>query len=525
MIKHYVTAFLAFFSISICLAQQIPINFSSNTDIFESFDGSSFSRRPNPNDASDTVGQFHNNGNSQWQGFKINLSTPINLNEEQKITLDFYQFDPNQHTILVKLENGGINPDVQVERIITAGNANVWQNNIVFNFETAKLSSDNTTKNASGSYNKLVIFIDGGVTTPGTYLINNIKQGSLNSDNNNTDTNEVVYDNLVWSDEFDGTSLDKNKWHQQTIGILNGGWANGEFQHYTDSEENAFVSEGNLHIVAKKETLFQNDVSRDYTSARLNSKFAFTYGRVDVRAKLPKGNGTWPAIWTLGKNINEVGSYWETKGFGTTSWPACGEIDIMEHGLHATNIVSSALHTPSSFGGTVNTATKPLENVSENFHIYSVNWSPTKITFLVDNVAYYTYNPIDKNSATWPFDLEQFLILNVAIGGFSGTPDANFTQSSMLVDYVRIYQNTTASSNNDFNTKFTIYPNPTSNNLHINTNKFIHKIEIYSLLGKSVLQKTNTLNRVNVSNLTAGVYFLKIYADDKVATKKIMVKK
>ena len=257
-------------------------------------------------------------------------------------------------------------------------------------------------------------------------IFDNISDGTIASDPNALD---IVYSNLVWSDEFNGAKLDTDKWHHQTIGIQNGGWANGEFQHYTNNEENSFVEAGNLHIVAKKETIIQNEVSRDFTSARLNSKFAFTYGRVDIRAKLPEGNGTWPALWTLGKNINEIGAYWETKGFGTTSWPACGEIDIMEHGLHATNVVSSALHTPSSFGATINTAIKPLPNVSENFHVYSINWSPNQITFLVDGVGYYTYNPTEKNDTTWPFYLDQFLILNVAIGGFSGNPDANFTTS------------------------------------------------------------------------------------------------
>ncbi len=266
--------------------------------------------------------------------------------------------------------------------------------------------------------------------------------GCSSSDEDEIETNESdkVYNNLVWADEFDGNTLDTDKWFHQTIGPNGGKWYNDELQHYTDSETNSFVADGNLHIVAKKETKTQNGVRLNYTSARLNSKYAFTYGRVDVRAKLPEGNGTWPAIWTLGKNINEAGAYWQTQGFGNTNWPACGEIDIMEHGLHAINEVSSALHTPSSSGNTVNTAKKSLPNVAENFHIYSMNWSPNQITFLIDNISYYTYKPSSKNANTWPFDAEQFLLLNVAMGGFSGNPATNFSESSMIIDYVRVYQ-------------------------------------------------------------------------------------
>jgi beta-glucanase (GH16 family) len=132
------------------------------------------------------------------------------------------------------------------------------------------------------------------------------------------------------------------------------GWFNGEIQHYTDREENSYQENGRLHLVAQRERFTDQGVTKNFTSARLNSKFAFTYGRVDIRAKLPTGVGTWPALWMLGRNIDEDGAYWENQGFGTTPWPACGEIDIMEHWGDNQNYVSSAMHTPSSFGGTVN---------------------------------------------------------------------------------------------------------------------------------------------------------------------------
>ena len=343
----------------------MPVDFSEASDIFNGFSGSSFSSATDPTDGSNAVGQFFNDGTAVWQGFFIDLTSPIDLNSNQEITLDFYQFDPNLHNIIIKLENG-TDPDVEVLQ----NNSNSgWSTNMTFDFANATYSGTSTNVNATGSYSRLTIFIDGGTTTTGTYLIDNINDGSIPEEPNTLD---VEYTDLVWSDEFDTDgALNSSNWFHQTQLPAGGSWFNGEEQHYTDRIENSFVSGGFLNIVAKKETFTDQGETKQYTSARLNSKFAFTYGRVDVRAQLPFGDGTWPAIWTLGKNINEAGAYWETQGFGTTSWPACGEIDIMEHGLHSTNEVSIAIHTPSSFGATINTATEVISDVANNFHVYS----------------------------------------------------------------------------------------------------------------------------------------------------------
>jgi beta-glucanase (GH16 family) len=121
---------------------------------------------------------------------------------------------------------------------------------------------------------------------------------------------------LVWADEFDTDgAVNPNNWFHQTQLPASGSWFNGEEQHYTNRIENSFVNNGFLNIVAIKESFTDQGETKQYTSARLNSKFAFTYGRVDVRARLPFGDGTWPAIWTLGKNISEDGAYWENQGF------------------------------------------------------------------------------------------------------------------------------------------------------------------------------------------------------------------
>ena len=255
-----------------------------------------------------------------------------------------------------------------------------------------------------------------------------------------------IFNNLVWSDEFDGTgAIDNSKWFHQTY-IPNGwGWYNGELQHYTDREDNAYVQNGYLHIVAKDEAYTDpvQGITKEYTSARLNSKFAFTHGRVEARAKLPQGVGTWPAIWMLGKNINETGAYWQTQGYGTTGWPECGEIDIMEHWGSNQNFVQSALHTPSSFGATVNHGGLMATDVSNTFHVYAMEWTTDEITFSLDGVPYYTYNPSPQNMSTWPYVADQYILLNVAI---QNSIDPAFTDSEMVLDYIRVYQQGTSST-------------------------------------------------------------------------------
>lgn len=526
--KHF---YLLVFSLLVTLvsfSQQMPIDFENSNHVFSGFSGSSYATVNDPTNSSNKVGQFHNNGSAADQGFYIDLNRDIDLTNQKEITLSFYAYDPNQHTITLKLENG-VNADVEVTQTIASGNATNWQN-LTFDFSNAIFSGTNGTTNASGKYSKLVIFIDLGDTTAGTYLLEDISDGSTPTNPNELD---VVYSDLVWSDEFDENTLNTNKWHHQTIGIVNGGWANGEIQHYTNSSENSFVTADNLHIVAKRETIIQNGVSRDFTSARLNSKFAFTYGRVDVKAKLPEGEGTFPAIWTLGKNISETGAYWQTQGFGTTPWPHCGEIDIMEHGLHATNTISSALHTTSSYGGTVNTKAKPLTDVTNTYHVFSMNWSPNQITFLVDDEVHYIYkkpeNFTDVNSDGvndgWPFDDPQFLLINFAMGGISGAVSPSFTESSMLIDYVRIYQNTsTASIDKNFSSNFSLYPNPASGFFKIKTTEKIDEIILFNSIGQKVYSQKNIANsEINIENLPKGLYLLKISSNNKTAVKKLIV--
>ena len=418
---------------------------------------------------------------------------------------------------MLKLEFGDA-PDVEV---VQSNSGSGWSYDMIFDFSNAILSGNGSPVNAMGTYSRLVIFIDGGIMTPGTYLIDDINDGSEPVDPHAVD---VIYNDLVWSDEFDTNgAIDTNNWFHQTQLPSGGSWFNGEVQHYTNRIENAYVDNGFLNIVAIKENFTDQGETKAYTSARLNSKFAFTYGRVDVRAKLPAGDGTWPAIWTLGKNINEAGAYWQTQGFGSVSWPACGEIDIMEHGLGATNHVSSAIHTPSSSGATINYQSFILNDVANEFHVYSVNWSPNQITFMIDGVGYYTYNPVIKDSDTWPFDSDQYLILNIAMGGFAGTVDPNFTQSDMVIDYVRVYQNNPLSIDEENSFGVKVYPNPASKYFKIQTSKPIEHIVLYNLLGQTMKRAEGNISVLDVEHLNSGIYILKISADGQTATERVVI--
>ena len=359
---------------------------------------------------------------------------------------------------------------------------------------------------------------------------------------------EICFDNpeieysLVWYDEFelDGP-LDPLKWHHQTQLPNGNSWYNGEIQHYTDREQNSYVSDGTLKIVAKRETYTDQGHTKEFTSARLNSKYAFTYGKVEVRAKLPEGVGTWPAIWMLGQNISEPGAYWQNLGYGTTEWPFCGEIDIMEHWGGNQNYVQSAIHTPSSYGGTINHGGQHISNATDSFNNYSLEWDDEEMIFSVNGIIHYTYNPPIKNSETWPFDDPQYLLLNIAI---EQNISQSFTETEMEIDFVRIYEAITLSNDKHLKpSNFYVhqnYPNPfnpkTNLSYEIHHDAFV-QITIYDLLGNEV----NNLVSENQSSgyksiqwdatnnkgepVSAGVYLYKIHAGDFVDTKKMILLK
>lgn len=240
---------------------------------------------------------------------------------------------------------------------------------------------------------------------------------------------------LVWSDDFngaDGSSPDSSKWVFDQGG---NGWGNQELETYTNRTENAKILGGNLVITAIKEAFTGSDgTARNYTSARLKTKGKFSqqYGKFEARIKIPAGQGIWPAFWMLGDNID------------TTQWPACGEIDIMENIGSEPSTVHGTLHMPQASGANALGSSYSLTTgkVSDDFHVFTVEWEPSVVRFYVDGNLYSTRTPSALPSgATWAFDHPFFILLNLAVGGaWPGNPDATtvFPQT-MQVDYVRVY--------------------------------------------------------------------------------------
>jgi hypothetical protein len=235
---------------------------------------------------------------------------------------------------------------------------------------------------------------------------------------------------LVWSDEFSGNSLDMNTWNQE-VGNGSGGWGNNELESYTTSTKNTFVSNGNLIIEARRETLG----NFNYSSGRMTTqdKKSFKFGRIDIRAKLPVGKGIWPALWMLGSNI------------ATAGWPKCGEIDIMELIGVNPSTVYGTLHWANSGGAHASKGSStvlPSGDYSKEFHVFSLTWAENNLQWYVDDQKYLDISISDLGAATYPFNLNQFFIFNVAVGGnWPGSPDGNtqFPQR-MFVDYVRVFQ-------------------------------------------------------------------------------------
>ena len=231
----------------------------------------------------------------------------------------------------------------------------------------------------------------------------------------------VVTQAAIWSDEFNiNGAPDASKW---TYDLGAGGWGNSELQYYTNRPSNVIVQNGVLKITAVKESYSGSS----YTSARIKSQglYAFTYGRVEISAKLPSALGTWPALWMLGSNITN------------TAWPACGEMDIMEQKGNELNKIYGTIHYPGHSGGGGVGSTLTIANSSTQFHKYTLDWSAATIKMYVDNVLYLTV----PNTGSLPFNQNFFFIINMAMGGtFGGTVSPAFTSDTMEVDYIRVYK-------------------------------------------------------------------------------------
>ena len=273
----------------------------------------------------------------------------------------------------------------------------------------------------------------------GGYLRDNIQEavGTIRNDDTSIQISDEGYttpDNypgmsLVWGDEFEVAGApDPAKW---TYDLGNGswGWGNNELQNYTSSPENVTVQDGRLYIFARNEG--------GYTSARVKTQgiFDFQYGRVDIRAILPIGQGIWPALWMLGSDITTVG------------WPACGEIDIMELVGHQPRLVHGTFHwgpnnDERQYNGVIAPALEFPETFADEFHVFSLEWQEDEIKLLLDDQHYHTITPANMNGYEYPFNDAFFFIMNVAIGGnWPGDPDDTTPfPGFMAVDYIRVFQ-------------------------------------------------------------------------------------
>ncbi|MFT6165885.1 MAG: beta-glucanase (GH16 family) [Vicingaceae bacterium] len=522
MLKSTISSLLFFFILTPFSAQIIQDDFEGNGTITSWFGDdcglvTNFNNpQSNTSNSSNKVLSYHDIG-GQYANIRFDVGRNLNLSNFRTFTLKVYVpslgiTGTQNNQISLKLQDGSLAaPWSTQSEIVKPIQLNTWQT-VSFDFANdpyINLNANSLPPTQRTDFNRILI--------------------QLNGENNNDQVLAYiddfyyfdsiipppVYNNLVWSDEFSTNGpVDATKWFHQTQLPQGGNWYNGEIQHYTNRTANSVVSNGELNLIAKRESFTDQGHTKQFTSARLNSKFAFTYGKVEVRAKMPTGVGTWPAIWMLGKNITEPGGYWQTQNFATTPWPACGEIDIMEHWGNNQNYVSSATHTTSSSGNTINTGGRMIPTVSTAYHVYTLEWRPDRLIFSVDSIVHFTYQPAVRNNSTWPFDADQYILLNIAI---EPTIASSFTQSSMDIDYIRIYQETPVGIKENKTTQnLSLYPNPVNNELTIQLNSNSQQtitVQIYSIEGKlmktsnSIVQR-NQIKINQLDDLTNGLYFI-----------------
>jgi beta-glucanase (GH16 family) len=360
-----------------------------------------------------SISPFEGDAPTSTVTFKVNLSSAF----DQAVTVDFATADgtagaPSDYiaktgtlTIPAKSTEGSIEITVvgdtlrEADETFSVTLSNPKNATISTGVGTATVRNDDT----------YVFIPSDGYTTPAAYT------GYINE----------------WSDEFSGSALDLTSW---SFDVGGSGWGNNELQYYTNNRpDNIYLSNGNLIIQAKKEAFS----GKEYTSSRIitKGKKEFTFGRIDIRAKLPVGKGIWPALWMLGKKIDQV------------NWPSCGEIDIMElvgkepnkvHGtLHWASASNSAVRVQYGTSYTLNSGT-----YADKFHVFSVIWEADKVEIFMDDISYYKFSRSNVGAAAYPFNEPFFLLFNVAVGGdWPGSPDAStiFPQQ-MVVDYVRVFK-------------------------------------------------------------------------------------
>ncbi len=426
--RHYLLTTLLLFWTSVAFSQGnyvVNIDFESSVPTFNTFGGNTYEDTDNPSqtgiNTSSRVGKIVKSNTNAMGGIFVDLPSAINFSHSNTFTIKIYS--PKIGAIIkFKIEDNNSGEQIEIDK--TTSIANQWEE-LSFTFTGA----------VSNTYERITLFFDFNTNIPNTYYFDDIRLSGSGS----TGSGEVGRCvNLVWSDEFDVDGIpNSSRWAYDVGDGCNihpdlCGWGNQEEQYYTKRPENVRVANGKLIIEAKKE----NFGGRRYTSTRIVSrnKGDWLYGRIEVKAKLPKGKGTWPAIWMLPTD-NTYGG-----------WPHSGEIDIMEHVGFDLNKVHASLHTSNcntNASACGQSTSRFVLGAVDDFHVYAIEWTKDDIRFFVDDLHYFTFFNRNQGFAQWPFDQRFHLIMNIAIGGTWGGQqgiDDSMLPQTMEVDYVRVYE-------------------------------------------------------------------------------------
>jgi beta-glucanase (GH16 family) len=316
---------------------------------------------------------------------------------------------------------------------------------------------------------------------------------------------------LMWADEFNGDSYDHSIWSPQIAG---GGFGNHELQYYTGNSNNIFTRDGNLVLKAIKETYN----GHAYTSGKLwTQNFRnFKYGRVEARFKLPKGRGTWPAIWMMPANSVYGG------------WPNSGEIDVMEFVGYDANKIYGTVHRGAGSGGNGNGNSISIAGKTDDFHTIRIDWEPGYIKWYLDDQLFHTYNNGYAGTAQWPFDQDFYVILNFAVGGDWGGAqgvDANIWPQEFLIDYVRVYQKSEETGVKEIKNDLFTLSSFSKDELEITSfSPSALIINLYSLSGQKQLSQTinQGSNPINITSLPVGVYIISVSDGIQYYSQKII---
>jgi beta-glucanase (GH16 family) len=328
------------------------------------------------------------------------------------------------------------------------------------------------------------------------------------------------YNELIWSDEFDLDSIDAGKWNFE-IGNGVSGWGNSESEYYTNRPENAKIENGKLIITA----LLENYGGFQYTSARLQTKNKghWKYGRIEMMAKLPRGKGTWPAFWMMPQQ----------QTYGTNLWPDNGEIDIMEYVGYIPGVIYGTVHTNKNHGANGVSKSVSYSGIENDFHKFAIEWSPDTIKWFVDSIEYATYLRSFRNWQYWPFDMDFYIIINLAIGGnwggTQGIDNAIFPQT-YEIEYIRVYQTLTADIivNNWDSGHIYVSPNPVKDKLKIyvkDDKASATKISVYDLNGNMIVSPLPCKSQhtdIDFSKLMSGVYIVLFQNNEQQRSYKII---